>query len=89
MIRLEPFAPDLKEEVRAVVDCDPEASSIMPFNPTGAGFEGYWVIEENSLPFLYGHHRENCQKDVEALDIVSVERFQRLEPFVLEPSHSS
>jgi RimJ/RimL family protein N-acetyltransferase len=42
-IRLEPFSAELKEEVRAAIDCDPEAWSIMPINPTGAAFEAYWV----------------------------------------------
>lgn len=41
-VRLEPFAPELKEEVRPAVDCDAEAWAIMPMNPTGAGFDRYW-----------------------------------------------
>ena len=41
-VRLEPFAPDLKAEVRTAVDCDPEAWSIMPVNATGEDFESYW-----------------------------------------------
>lgn len=43
-IRLEPFAPELEEEVRAAIDCDPKAWDIMPINPMGAGFESYWAI---------------------------------------------
>jgi RimJ/RimL family protein N-acetyltransferase len=43
-IRLEPFRHELKEEVRAAIDCDPEAWDIMPINPMGAGFESYWAI---------------------------------------------
>jgi hypothetical protein len=43
-IRLEPFRPEIKEEVRAAVDCDPETWAIMPINPMGAGFEGYWAV---------------------------------------------
>ena len=43
-IRLEPFKAHLKEEVRAAIDCDPETWSIMPINPTGAGFESYWAV---------------------------------------------
>lgn len=41
-IRLEPFATQLKEEVRAAIDCDPTTWAIMPINPTGARFEDYW-----------------------------------------------
>ena len=41
-MRLEPFEPRLKEEVRVAIDCDPEAWAIMPINPTGMGFEEYW-----------------------------------------------
>jgi len=43
-IRLEPFVAQLKEEVRAAIDCDPETWAIMPINPTGAGFESYWSV---------------------------------------------
>jgi N-acetyltransferase len=41
-VNLDPFAPDLKEEVRALVNSDPDAWAIMPINPTGGGFESYW-----------------------------------------------
>src|SRR5258706_11662254 len=41
-VLLEPFAPALKAEVRAAVDCDPETWAIMPVNPMGEGFESYW-----------------------------------------------
>ncbi len=41
--RLEPFAPELKEEVRAAVDCDPDAWAIMPVNPMGDRFESFWT----------------------------------------------
>jgi N-acetyltransferase len=43
-VRLEPFESNLKEEVRAAIDCDLEAWLIMPINPTGAGFENYWSV---------------------------------------------
>lgn len=42
-VRLEPFAPALKDEVRAAVDCDPETWAIMPTSPLGARFEAYWT----------------------------------------------
>jgi RimJ/RimL family protein N-acetyltransferase len=41
-LHLQPFAPDLKEEVRAAVDCDPDTWAIMPVNPMGDGFDAYW-----------------------------------------------
>jgi N-acetyltransferase len=41
-VRLEPFEPRLKEEVRAAIDCDPQTWAIMPINPMGEGFEQYW-----------------------------------------------
>lgn len=43
-VRLEPFEPRLKEEVRAAIDCDPETWAIMPINPLGKGFEEYWSV---------------------------------------------
>ena len=41
-VRLEPFVPELKADVRAAIDCDPETWAIMPVNPMGEGFEKYW-----------------------------------------------
>lgn len=41
-LRLRPFAPELKAEVRAAVDCDPDTWAIMPVNPMGDGFDAYW-----------------------------------------------
>lgn len=41
-MRLEPFAPELKAQVRTAIDCDPQAWAIMPVNPTGDGFDNYW-----------------------------------------------
>jgi RimJ/RimL family protein N-acetyltransferase len=41
-VRLEPFVPELKAEVRAAIDCDAETWAIMPVNPMGGGFEKYW-----------------------------------------------
>ena len=43
-VRLEPFMQQLKEEVRAAVDCDPNAWAIMPINPTAGGFDDYWSL---------------------------------------------
>ena len=41
-LRLQPFAPELKAEVRSAVDCDPDTWAIMPVNPMGDGFDAYW-----------------------------------------------
>jgi len=41
-VRMEPLAPEHKEEVRAAIDCDGASWSIMLVNPVGAGFEEYW-----------------------------------------------
>lgn len=42
LVRLEPFASELKADVRAAIDCDPETWAIMPMNAMGEGFEKYW-----------------------------------------------
>jgi RimJ/RimL family protein N-acetyltransferase len=42
-IRLEPFESELKDEVRAAIDCDHETWGIMPINPTGESFDSYWA----------------------------------------------
>lgn len=49
-VRLEPFAPELKEEVRAAIDCDAETWAIMPINPMGAGFDAYWSAACGAAP---------------------------------------
>lgn len=41
-VRLEPFAPALKEAVRSAVDCDPETWAIMATCPLGDRFDEYW-----------------------------------------------
>lgn len=41
-VRLEPFAPSLKEEVRAAVDCDPEAWGLVGANAYGDAFDTWW-----------------------------------------------
>jgi RimJ/RimL family protein N-acetyltransferase len=41
-LHLQPFAPDIKAEVRSAVDCDPDTWAIMPVNPMGDGFDAYW-----------------------------------------------
>lgn len=43
-VRLEPFVSQLKEEVRAAIDCDPAAWGLFAINPTGADFDGYWSV---------------------------------------------
>ena len=42
LVKMEPLMPEHKEEVRAAIDCDPTAWSILLVNPMGAGFEEYW-----------------------------------------------
>ena len=42
-VRLEPFKPEHKGEIRAAIDCDPAAWSILLVNPIGPGFEDYWA----------------------------------------------
>lgn len=49
-IRLEPYAPSHKEEVRAALDCDPQTWAIMRINPMGARFEAYWSAACAALP---------------------------------------
>jgi N-acetyltransferase len=49
-LRLEPFRSDVKDEVRAAVDCDPDSWAIMPINPTGPGFDAYWSLACNAPP---------------------------------------
>jgi N-acetyltransferase len=42
IVRLEPLLPAHKQEIRAAIDCDPAAWSVMLVNPVGAAFEEYW-----------------------------------------------
>src|ERR1700712_3077701 len=49
-VRMEPLTPAHKEEVRAAIDCDPAAWSILLVNPMGAGFEAYWSANCGAPP---------------------------------------
>ncbi|MGB6394723.1 MAG: GNAT family protein [Bradyrhizobium sp.] len=49
-LRLQPFAPGLKAEVRSAVDCDPDTWAIMPVNPMGDGFDAYWSVACGAPP---------------------------------------
>ena len=42
-VRLEPFEDGLKAEVRAALDCDPEAWAIMVGSAQGEHFDGWWT----------------------------------------------
>ena len=42
-VRLEPFSKALREEVRAALDCDPEAWEIMVGAAWGPHFDGWWA----------------------------------------------
>jgi RimJ/RimL family protein N-acetyltransferase len=50
LVEMEPLMPQHKEEVRAAVDCDPAAWSILLANPMGAGFEKYWSANCGAPP---------------------------------------
>ncbi|MFN6982448.1 MAG: GNAT family N-acetyltransferase [Brevundimonas sp.] len=41
-VRLEPFEDRLKDEVRAALDCDPEAWAAMVGSAQGEHFDGWW-----------------------------------------------
>jgi RimJ/RimL family protein N-acetyltransferase len=47
-VRLEPLVSEHKEEMRAAIDCDPAAWSILLVNPIGAGFEEYWAANRDA-----------------------------------------
>ncbi len=42
-VRLEPVEPHMREEMRAALDCDPEAWAIQFASGHGDGFPGYWA----------------------------------------------
>lgn len=50
-VRLEPITPDMREEMRGAIDCDPDAWEIMSVNGCGEGFSEWW----NAM--LAGHER--------------------------------
>jgi RimJ/RimL family protein N-acetyltransferase len=41
-VRLEPITADLRAELKAAIDCDPESWEIMSTNGCGEGFEDWW-----------------------------------------------
>ena len=50
-VRLEPFVPALKEEVRAAMDCDAETWAIMSSNGAEEDFEGWWAKAGGRLAY--------------------------------------
>jgi RimJ/RimL family protein N-acetyltransferase len=50
-VRLEPFIPVLKDEVRAALDCDAETWAIMSSNGFGDHFEGWWTKAQARLAY--------------------------------------
>ena len=42
-VRLEPLTPELRDDVRAALDTDPDAWAIMVSNGGGEGFDGWWA----------------------------------------------
>lgn len=50
LVRLEPYAMHLKEEVRAAIDCDPDTWALLPMNAQGFAFEDYWAATCNASP---------------------------------------
>jgi RimJ/RimL family protein N-acetyltransferase len=42
-VRLEPVTPEVKEQVRALVESDPEAWTTLTVNPMVQGFDVYWL----------------------------------------------
>jgi RimJ/RimL family protein N-acetyltransferase len=43
-VRLEPIAPEMREEMRGAIDCDPAAWEIMSINGCGEGFPEWWAM---------------------------------------------
>ena len=50
LVKMEPLMSEHKEEVRAVIDCDSAAWSVLLVNPMGAGFEEYWSANCGAPP---------------------------------------
>lgn len=49
LVRLEPFTAVLEAEVRAALDCDPEAWSVMVGAAWGPHFDGWWRSALNAM----------------------------------------
>lgn len=43
-VRLEPITPEMREEMRGAIDCDPAAWEIMSINGCGEGFPEWWAM---------------------------------------------
>jgi RimJ/RimL family protein N-acetyltransferase len=41
-VRLEPFTPELKDEVRAALDVDPDTWALLTLDAQGPAFDGWW-----------------------------------------------
>lgn len=56
-VRLEPYAPRLRDELQAALDCDAEAWSLLASSGQGEQFDGWWTLslrqmeEGTRIPF--------------------------------------
>ncbi len=56
-VRLEPYAPELRDELQAALDCDAEAWSLFASSGQGEQFDGWWSLslrqmeEGTRIPF--------------------------------------
>ena len=56
-VRLEPYAPELRDELQAALDCDTEAWSLFASSGQGEQFDGWWSLslrqmeEGTRIPF--------------------------------------
>ena len=48
-VRLEPYAPGLKDELRAALDCDAEGWSLVSTSGRGEHFESWWANGLNNM----------------------------------------
>lgn len=80
-VRLEPITPDLREEMRGAIDCDPEAWEIMSINGCGEGFPEWWAMatrqaeEESRLTFAI--RRLSDKKVVGTSSYLNIDRLNR------------
>lgn len=80
-VRLEPITPDMREEMRGAVDCDPETWEIMSVNGCGEGFPEWWAAtmqgNEDGQQVTFAIRRLSDKKVVGASSYLSIRPLHR------------
>lgn len=80
-VRLEPITPELREEMRGAIDCDPAAWEIMSINGCGEGFAEWWAMAtrqgDSGERVVFAVRRKSDNRVVGTTSYLGIDRLNR------------